>query len=246
MRRRLGAASCLLLLCLAACRSETPEVAPMSLRVPPPPDPHPGAIRVYGDHLTPARAREVTDGLRAIEPRLLADYEDYLHDAPGVEGRVQLRIAINKDGEVAQVTRVYSEVASGLTMQIRQALEGLEFPAGPEAYAYYTLAFRSDPFEVQKVSPDFSADPPALIAQVENRTAFDIPMVAATVSVLGPEQTKPLRVYRRRIAESFAAGERREIRIPVGGEWATERNSFLVTVRPAMPKAEPEAKAKKK
>jgi hypothetical protein len=244
MKRALVVVS-IALACLVACKAK-PEVTPMSLRVPPPPDPHPGAIRVYGDHLAQTRVRHVTEQLRAIEPKILADYEDYLHEAPGVEGRIQLRIGINKDGKVAQVTRVYSEVASGLTMQVRQTLEGVTFDPGPEAYVYYTLAFRSDPFEVQRVNPDFAADPPVVIASVENRTAFDIPAVSATVTVLGPEQTKPLRVYRRRLSEPFAPGEHRDLRIPVGGEWATERNSFLVTVRPARPKASTDEEPKKK
>ena len=57
--------------------------------------------------------------------------------------------------------------------------------------------------------------------------------VAATVTVLGPEKSKPLRVYRRRLKEAFSPGDRHELRIPIGAEWATERNSFVVAVRPA-------------
>ena len=222
------------LLCLSACSSK-PEVTPMSLAVPPPPDPHPGAIRVYGDHLSRVRVNHVTSRIRAVEPDLLQDYEDYLHDAPGAEGRVQVRIGVNHDGKVVQVVRVYSEVSSGLTMLVRQRLEKLEFEPGPEAYAYYTMGFRPDPFEVLQQHAEFDGKPPALVAVVENRSAFTIPAVAATVTVMGPDAAKALRIYRRRFAESFAPGERRELRIPVGGEWATERNSFLVTVRPSAP-----------
>ncbi len=177
----------------------------------------------------------VTSRIRAIEADLLRSYEDYLREAPGAEGRVQVRIAINHDGKVVQVVRVYSEVSSGLTMLARQQLEKLEFEPGPEAYAYYTMAFKPDPFEVQNQHAEFDQKPPALVATIENRSAFTVSAVAATVTVMGPDAAKPLRVYRRRFAESFAPGERRELRIPVGGEWATERNSFLVTVRPSAP-----------
>src|SRR5258705_12931204 len=140
--------------CLAACKGK-PEVTPMSLNVPPPPDPHPGAIRVYGDRLSRVRVNHVTSRIRAAEPDLLRDYEDFLHDAPGVEGRIQVRIAVNHDGKVVQVVRVYSEVSSGLTMLVRQRLEKLEFEPGPEAYAYYTMAFKPDPFEVQQQHAEF-------------------------------------------------------------------------------------------
>jgi len=231
---RIASIVALALLSLAACKGK-PEVTPMSLAVPPPPDPKPGSIRVYGDRLSRVRVNHVTSRIRSIEPDLLRDYEEYLRDAPGLEGRVQVRIGINHDGKVVNVVRVYSEVSSGLTMIVRQRLEKLEFEPGPEAYAYYTLAFKPDPFEVQQQHAEFDQKPPALVATIENRTAFTIPAVAATVTVMSPESAKPVRIYRRRFAESFAPGERRELRIPVGGEWATERNSFLVTVRPSAP-----------
>ena len=207
----------------------------MSLKVPAPPDPHPGAIVVYGDHLPRSRVDQVTARIREAEPDLLDDYEDFLREAPGVEGRVQMRVGINKDGKVAQVARVYSEVSSGLTMRVRQRLEDLKFEPGKEAFVYYTLSFKPDTFETLQQHNEFEEKPPVLVAVVENRSAFHIPAVAATVSVLGPDTAKPLRIYRRRFAESFAPGERRELRIPVGGEWATNRNSFLVTVRPSRP-----------
>jgi hypothetical protein len=72
-----------------------------------------------------------------------------------------------------------------------------------------------------------------VLALVENRSMFHIPAVSATVTVLGPEKAKALRVYRRRVDESFAPGDRHELHIPIGGEWATASNSFLVAVRPA-------------
>ena len=228
-----------LLACLAGCSASKPEVEPLSLKVPAPPDPHPGAIVVYGSHLPSARAGEITRRIRANEPDLLADYEQFLLDHPGTEGRVQVRIAINKKGEVPQVARVYSEVSSALTTLVREQLAELKFAAGPEAYVYYTPTFKPDPFETLQEHPAFEEKPPVLVVTVENRTSFYVPAVSATVSVFGPDTQKPLRIYRRRFTEPFEPGERRELRIPVGGEWATERNSFLVTVRPARPKSEP-------
>jgi hypothetical protein len=228
----------ILLVCLAGCSAPKPEVEPLSLKVPSPPDPHPGGIVVYGNHLPSARVDEITRKIRANEADLLADYEQFLLDHPGTEGRVQVRIAINKKGEVPQVDRVYSEVSSALTTLVREQLAALKFAAGPQAYVYYTPTFKPDPFETLHEHPAFDETPPALLVTVENRTSFHIPVVSATVTVYGPDTQKPLRIYRRRFAEPFEPGERRELRIPVGGEWATERNSFLVTVRPAPPKAE--------
>ena len=223
-----------LLFCLAACKGK-PDVTPMSLAVPPPPDPAPGSIRVYGDRQSRVRVNHVTSRIRAVEPDLLQDFEDYLHDAPGAEGRVQVRIGVNHDGKVVNVVRVYSEVSSALTMLVRRRLEKLEFDKGPEAFVYYTMAFRPDPFEVQRQHAEFDEKPPVLVATIQNQSAFTISAVAATVTVMGPDNAKPLRIYRRRFAETFAPGERRELRIPVGGEWATERNSFLVSVHPSAP-----------
>lgn len=219
------------LLALAACATTNPK--PMSLRIPPPPDAVPGSIRVYGDHLPAERAEHVRETLRAAEPKILAEYQRYVQTYPGVEGRVQLRIGVNGEGKATEITRVYTEVNEGLGVQVRPIFEKLDFGAGPEAYAYYTLEFRPDPLEVLSVATDFAATPPVLVAMIENRSAFHLPAVAATVTVLGPEKSKPLRVYRRRVKTAFSPGERQSIRIPVGGEWATARNSFLIVMNPA-------------
>ncbi len=217
-------------LVLSAC-GPTPKA--MSLRIPPPPDTVPGSIRVYGDHLPADRAEHVRQTLRGTEPKILAAYENYVQATPGVEGRVQLRIGVNTEGKVVEVARVYSEVNESLGTAVRPILEKLDFGAGPEAYAYYTLEFKPEPLEVQNVATDFAATPPALVATIENRSAFHLPAVAATVTVLGPEKIKPLRVYRRKVKKAFDPGERARIRIPVGSEWATARNSFLVTMSAA-------------
>jgi hypothetical protein len=217
-------------LTLAACAT---HAKPMTLRIPPPPDATPGSIRVYGDHLPPERAEHVRETLRAAEPKILAQYERYVQAYPGVEGRVQLRIGVNAEGKAAEIARVYSEVNEGLGTQVRPIFEKLDFGPGPEAYAYYTLEFRPDPLEVLNVTTDFAATPPVLVAQIENRSAFHLPAVSATVTVLGPEKSKPLRVYRRKVKTAFSPRERRTIRIPVGSEWATTRNSFLVVLSTA-------------
>lgn len=215
---------------LGAC-SEPPT--PMSLRIPPPPDATPGSIRVYGDHLPAGRAAHIRQTLRAAEPKILAEYQRYVQAYPGVEGRVQLRIGVNSDGKAVEIARVYTEVNEGLGVQVRPIFEKLDFGHGPEAYAYYTLEFRPDPLEVLNVATDFSANPPVLVAMIENRSAFHLPAVSATVTVLGPEKSKPLRVYRRKVKTAFEPRERQTIRIPVGSEWATARNSFLIAMSPA-------------
>lgn len=221
------------LVLLAGCAARQPAPTPIGLKVPSPPEAVPGSIRVYGDHLPAERAETIRQRLRDAEPSLLAEYQSYLDEFPGVEGRVQLRLGVDRRGKVTDVVRVYSDVNESLGGRLRPILERIEFGAGPEAYVYYTLEFRPDLLEVLSVDTDFAATPPALLATVENRSAFHLPAVSVTVTVLGPEKAKPLRVYRRKVKSAFSPGERREIRVPVGGEWATARNSFLVVVRPA-------------
>ncbi len=217
--------------------ASTPPPAPMSLTVPAPPDAVPGKIHIYGNKLPGGRAREVEEGLRAAEPDVLVAYQTYrqsdasLTHYSALEGRLQVRIGINHDGKVVAVTPVYSEVDEGLIDEVGRVLRDVSFPAGPQAWAYETFRFEPDALEVVKTSTDFAARPPSVIALVENRSMFHIPAVSATVTVLGPEKAKALRVYRRRIAEGFAPGDRHELHIPIDGEWATARNSFLVVVR---------------
>lgn len=205
----------------------------MSLKVPPPPEPHPGAVEVYGHDLPRGRVDEIRERLRSSDADVLSTYQTYLGEFPGVEGKLQLRVGINKDGKVVRVAPVYSEVTTALSARIEPILSAIDFDPGPEAYVYYTLGFRPEPLEVLKVETDFAKSPAAVVVLVENRSAFRLPAVSATVTVLGPEKAKPLRIYRRRLDVAFAAGERHEIRIPLGAEWATARNSFLVTVGPA-------------
>jgi len=224
--------TCLVL--LAACASDPPP-APLSLQVPPPPEVRPGAIEVYGDHLPPERAAHIREKLHAAEPALFMAYKSYFEESNGTagEGRVQIRLGINRQGEVAEIDRIYSEPSDRLGSQLRPIIEQLRFDPGPEAWVYYALDFRPDPLEVLRVGTDFTHGDPVLVAIVENRSAFHFSKVSATVTVLGPEKSKPLRIYRRRISTAFSPGERRELRVPIGGEWATERNSFLVTIRPS-------------
>ena len=225
----------------AACTqfADTPPPTPMSLAVPPPPDPVPGKIRIYGDNLPDSRARELEEGLRAAEPDVLAAYETYrqsditLTHYSALEGRLQIRLGVNRDGKIATITPVYSEVDDGVVGAVRGVLGGVSFSPGPQAWAYETFRFDPNALEVVKISTDFAAKPPSVLAVVENRSMFHIPAVSATVTVLGPEKAKALRIYRRRVDESFAPGDRHELHIPIGGEWATARNSFLVVVRPA-------------
>lgn len=233
MKRSSVLTVCVALVWLVGCASKDPPPTPVGLKVPAVPEALPGSIRVYGDHLPPARVEDVRERLRDAEPSLLSEYQSYLHEFPGVEGRVQLRLGINPDGKIVEITRVYSEVSESLGGRLRPILERIDFGAGPAAYVYYTLEFRPDPLEVSSVATDFAATPPSLVAVVENHSAFHLPQVSVTVTVLGPEKAKPLRVYRRKVKIPFAPGERHEIRVPVGGEWATARNSFLVAVAPA-------------
>jgi hypothetical protein len=220
----------------------------MSLTVPAPPDAVPGTIRIYGNKLSATRVQEIEEGLRAAEPDVLVAYQTYrqsdvsLTHYSALEGRLQVRIGINLDGKVVTVTPVYSEVDEGLIGEVGRVLRGVSFPAGQQAWVYQTFRFDPDALEVVKTSTDFAASPPSVIALVENRSLFHIPAVSATVTVLGPERAKPLRVYRRRIEEGFAPGDRRELHIPIDGEWATASNSFLVVVRAlkrSAPAAEP-------
>jgi len=223
---------------LAACAAKPPPPAPLSLKSPAPPEPKPGTIRIYGDALPEARESEIRDRLRAAEPKVLAAYESFTASDVSLtrsglnEGRLQLRLGINKDGEVATVVSVYSEVREGLVTEVARVLGDLKFPAGPEAWAFATFRFQDDPLEVLKVYTSFTEHPPVLLAVVENRSTFHLPAVSATVTVLGPEKSKPLRVFRRRLNDAFSPGDRHELRIPIGAEWATDRNSFVVAVRP--------------
>ena len=217
---------------VAACAAKSPPPAPVSLAIPPPPEAHPGSIRIYGDHLPPERAEHIREQLRSAEPDLFSEYQAHLAESRGEEGRVQIRLGISRDGKITEITRVYSEASEALALRLRPVLERIDFGAGPEAWVYYTLDFRRDPLEVLQISTDFAQTAPALVAVVENRSTFHFRTVSATVTVLGPEKSKALRIYRRRLSAEFLPGERRELRVPVGGEWATARNSFLVTVRP--------------
>jgi hypothetical protein len=232
MKRAATLLGCMCLVFVAACPAKSPPSAPMSLGIPPPPEAHPGSIRVYGDHLPPERVEHIREQLQSAEPELFGEYQAHLAEYQGEEGRVQIRFGISRDGKVTDLARVYSETGKALDLRLRPVLEGISFGAGPEAWVYYTLEFRPDPLEVLHISTDFTPTSPALVAIVENRSMFHFRTVSATVTVLGPEKSKPLRVYRRRISAEFPPGERRELRVPVGGEWATARNSFLVTVRP--------------
>jgi hypothetical protein len=233
MKRGATLLGCMCLVFVAACpAANSSPPTPMSLGIPPPPEAQPGSIRIYGDHLPPERAEHIREKLRSAEPELFGEYQAHLAEFQGEEGRVQIRLGIGRDGKVTDVARVYSETGKALDLRLRPVLEGLDFGAGPEAWVYYTLEFRRDPLEVLQISTDFAQATPVLVALVENRSAFHFGRVSATVTVLGPEKSKPLRVYRRRISADFPPGERRELRVPVGGEWATARNSFLVTIRP--------------
>jgi hypothetical protein len=225
----------LLLLTLpAACLGPSaPEPKPMSLNAPPPPEPRAGEIRIYGHDLPEERVNAVRERLRRAEPAILRAYDEFLIEDPYVSGTLQVRIGVNREGQVAEVARISSDVSDALALRIREVLSPLEFGRGPEVYAYYTLAFHPKPFEVLRLTPEFATDPPVIAAEVENRSEFRLPAVSVTVSVLGPEKAKPLRIYRRRLEVAFAPGERRTLRVPVGSEWATGRNSFLVDVLPA-------------
>ena len=211
----------------------------MSLTVPPPPDAVPGKIRIYGDALPESRVREIEEGLRAAEPDVLTAYETYrqsdvsLTHYSVLEGRLQIRLGVNLDGKIVAITPVYSEVDEGLVDEVRLVLRSISLPPGPQAWVYDTFRFDPNALEVVKISTDFAAHPPSVVAVVENRSMFHIRAVSATVTVLGPEKAKALRIYRRRVDEGFAPGDRHELHIPIDGEWATARNSFLVVVRPA-------------
>ncbi|HUE38335.1 MAG TPA: hypothetical protein VMR29_02470 [Candidatus Binatia bacterium] len=242
MRRIARASWWISLVCLAACAAKPPPAARMSLKVPPPPDAVPGTIRIYGDSLSEARENEIRDRLRAADPKVLGAFESFTTSDPSLahsglnEGRLQLRLGINKDGKVASVVNVYSEVRESLVGEVARVLGDVTFPPGPEAWAFSTFQFEENALEVLKVHPEFNEHPPVLVAIVENRSTFHLPAVSATVTVLGPEKSKPLRVFRRRVNDAFSPGDRHELRIPIGAEWATARNSFLVVVRPALEK----------
>jgi hypothetical protein len=242
MRRTVRAAWWIGAVVLAACAAKPPPPAPMSLKAPAPPEAEPGTIRIYGASLPESREREIRERLRAAEPKVFAAYESYTtsdvslaHSALD-DGRLQLRIGINEDGKVATLVPVYSEVREGLVAEVARALSRVKFSAGPEAWAFATFRFQGDPLEVLKVVTGFTEHPPVLLAVVENRSTFHLPAVSATVTVLGPEKSKPLRVFRRRLNDAFSPGERHELRIPIAAEWATARNSFVVAVRPAVDK----------
>ena len=249
MMRSLRRAWCVGFVFFAACTQifgGGPPPTPMSLTVPAPPDAVPGKIRIYGSKLTESRVQEIEGSLRAAEPDVLIAYETYrqsevsLTHYSALEGRLQVRIGINRDGKVVAFTPVYSEVDEGLIGEVDRVLRDVSFPPGPQAWVYDTFRFDPDALEVVKTSTDFEARPPSVVAFVENRSMFHIPAVSATVTVLGPEKAKALRVYRRRIEESFAPGDRHELHIPSDGEWAPARNSFLVVVRALKRRAPPE------
>jgi hypothetical protein len=228
---------------LVGCMSvnSPPPPTPVSLSIPPPPDPRPGAIVIYPSSLPEARAAEIGETFRAAETKVLSVYQQELADdvtmrnSALAEGTLQVRIGINREGKVASVTRVYSELNEQMGGRVSTALRKVTVSPGPEAWVYQTFRFESgEPFEVLRISTDFGGEQPAILALVENRSTFHIPAVRATVTVLGPDKSKALRVYRRRVRDSFAPGERQELRIPIGGEWATTRNSFVVAVRPLL------------
>jgi hypothetical protein len=234
---------------LVACMnmSSPPPRTPVALQVPPPPDPKPGAIVIYPSSLSEARATEIGEKFRAAEAKVLVAYQNELTDDISLrnsalaEGRLQVRIGINREGKVASVTRVYSELNEQLGAKVSGALRKVAVAPGDEAWVYQTFRFETgEPFEVLKISTDFGSEQPAVVALVENRSTFHIPAVRATVTVLGPEKSKALRVYRRRVRDPFAPGDRHELRIPIGGEWATGRNSFVVAVRPVLGDVEAE------
>jgi len=235
---------CLGILLLVACStsmSTPPPPAPVSLPIPPPPEPRPGSLVIYPGSLSEPRASEIGDKFRAAESKVLVGYQQELVDditlrnSALAEGRLQVRIGINREGKVASVTRVYSELNDQLGSKVSSALRKVAVSPGDEAWVFQTFLFQTqEPFEVLRIGTDFSSDHPVVVALVENRSTFHIPAVRATVTVLGPERTKPLRVYRRRVADSFAPGDRHELRIPIGGEWATSRNSFVVEVHPTI------------
>lgn len=222
------------LLCLAACAASEEKPLPMSLKAPPPPEPVAGSIRVYGDHLASARADAIRQRLRAAEQEILAECHETLEHDSVTEGSLQLRIGVNGEGKVTELKRITSTVSDDVADVVSRILGGLDFGPGPEAYVYDTLGFRTDLFEVLRVDTDFANKPPALLAEVENRSTFRLPAISVVVKVLGPEKGMPLRVYRRRFDTAFAPGERKQIRVPVGSEWATAQNTFLVSVLPAL------------
>jgi hypothetical protein len=228
-------------LLLVACTQSPPPPTPVRLQVPPPPEPRPGSLFIYPASLPEARAAEILDKFRAAEAKVLVGYQQELTDDISLrnsalaEGRLQVRVGINSEGKVASVTRVYTELNDQLGSKVSAALRKVTVSPGPEAWVFQTFLFETqEPFEVLRISTDFASDHPVVVALIENRSTFHIPAVRATVTVLGPEKTKALRVYRRRVADSFAPGDRHELRIPIGGEWATNRNSFVVDVRPSL------------
>jgi hypothetical protein len=121
---------------------------------------------------------------------------------------------------------------------VHELLEKTEITPRPEAWAYYTLEFRLPIFEVLSIEPDFDAKPPELAIVVANHSSFHLRRVAATVRVMAPQEAKTLRLYRRRMDVDFAPKTKQTLRVPVGREWATGRNSFLVDVDPVPPKVE--------
>jgi hypothetical protein len=229
---------CLLgLALLAAPAPARADKSTTEFHPPAPPAPEAGGIQVYPDGLAAERVAEVKQRLRSIGPTILAEYRSYAAANPSglADGMLQVGIAIDRDGRVKEVKRIHSQVGDELARRVERVVQGTTFGSGTEAYAYYTISFSPRPFEVLRIAPDFTAKPPVVVAEVENRSGFDFPAVSVTVSVLGPESAKPLRVFRRRLESAFRAGERREIRVPVGSEWASGRNSYLVEIDPTGP-----------
>jgi len=226
---------------LAACMSSEPPPKPLSLQIPPPPEPKAGSLVIYPGSLPETRTQEILNKFRAAEAKVLVGYQKELvedislRNSALAEGRLQVRIGINREGQVASVARDYSELNEQLGSKVSTALRKVTVSPGPEAWVYQTFLFETqEPFEVLRIGTDFTSDHPVVVALIENRSTFHIPSVRATVTVLGPEKTKALRVYRRRVADSFAPGDRHELRIPIGAEWATTRNSFVVDVHPSL------------
>lgn len=223
------------LVLLGGCFSSAPPPQPMSLRAPAPPEPVAGEIRIYGKDLSAEREKAVLERIRRTDPEILRTYLGFLDEDPYASGTLQVRIGVNREGRVAEIKGISSDVSDPLAARIRETISPLEFGRGAEAYAFYTLAFRPQPFEILSLTPEFGGETPMLAAEVQNRSIFRLPAILVTVSVLGPEKARPLRVSRRQMNVAFAPGEQRTLRIPVGDEWAIGRNSFLVDVLPAAP-----------
>lgn len=231
-----ASALALLLSLLPACTSifEDPAPDPLELAPPAAPQAKPGEIRIFGHRLPAERARAIRSRLRRAEGEILAKYEEILATDKYAGGLLQVRVDINSKGEVADVKGLEVDLNN---LQVgREAdaiLEKTKFAPGAEAYAFHTMQFVPDPFEVLGIRTDFDAEHPILVADVLNRTAFHLRNVAVIVRVQSPDKAAPLRVSRVRMRAPFEPGARRTLRVPVKSEWASERYTFLVDVRPS-------------